>query len=89
MNGHIKWHKGNGPAFDVGQVWVMSSRKDFDESKGFHIKVVSCVCVGIGKHDYIVTAQPYMNGLPYGQAFAKDVWNFQVSYIHIADINIK
>ena len=77
MNNTIKWHKGNGPAFNPGEEWKSISGKS-------KVTIVSIRKFGDGKHDYIAT---YLQSD--GTTSEKDVWDFQVRYQHIADRVIK
>jgi hypothetical protein len=76
MNGKVKWHKPNGPAFAFGELWVGSS--------GNIVSIVSVRQVGPGKFDYIVT---YVDDRAI--EMTKLAWDFQVRYEHIADANIR
>lgn len=77
MNGTHKFHKANGPAFNVGEKWESCSGK-------IRCEIVSVRKFGAGKWDYDVTYQ-YEDGYQH----SKDAWNFQVRYTHIADKAIK
>lgn len=73
MNGTLKWHKANGPAFAIGEEWRSVSGN------------VRCWIVGVrkfgsGKWDYEVTYR-----FAEGPETSKDAWNFQVKYFHVAD----
>ena len=77
MNGAKKFHKPTGPAFNAGEVW---------RSAAGNIRVV---ILGVRKYatggneisDYAVR---YDNGE--GVEVEKDAWNFQVRYVHSADL---
>jgi hypothetical protein len=75
MNGNVKFHKANGPAFNPGEVWVSSS--------GCKCQIDSVRKFGDDKWDYEVTCV-----YPDGAKFSKDAWNFQVRYQHVADANV-
>lgn len=77
MNGLIKWHKGNGPAFNPGEQWCSIAGK-------IACTIVSVRKFGEGKHDYEVTYE-YLDGVQH----SKDTWNFQVRYQHVADKDLK
>lgn len=77
MNGKIKWHKANGPAFAPGEPWMSVSGK-------IRCEIVSVRKFGDDKWDYLVTYR-YTDGSEH----SKDAWNFQVRYGHIADANLK
>lgn len=79
MNGNIKFHKPNGPAFNFGEIWVPCSRPD-----AYKVTIVSVRKFGDDKFDYEVT---YVDDR--GIEMHKDAWNFQVRYMHIADVNIR
>jgi hypothetical protein len=76
MNGIRKFHKANGPAFNVGEEWVSISGK-------IRCHIVSVRCFGSGKWDYEVTYR-YQDGAEH----TKDAWNFQVRYEHVADLAV-
>jgi hypothetical protein len=79
MNGHVKFHKPTGPAFNAGEEW---------RSVSGNIRVT---ILGVRKYagagneisDYAVR---YDNGQ--GVEVEKDAWNFQVRYSHVADRNL-
>lgn len=77
MNGKIKFHKPNGPAFAVGEQW---------ESHGGKLKVTITGVTKIGddKFDYLID---YLQSD--GTSSQKDGWNFQVRYSHVADQGIR
>ena len=75
MNGTKKFHKPNGPAFNVGEQWISSN--------GNRVFILSTRKFGEGKFDYEVTYSQ-SHGLPH----SKDAWNFQVRYNHVADNNL-
>lgn len=77
MNGDIKWHKANGPAFAPGEQWR-------SVSGNIRCEIVSVSKFGPDKWDYLVTYK-----YPDGGGHTKDAWNFQVRYQHIADNNLK
>jgi len=77
MNGTVKWHKANGPAFKPGEEWRSIAGN-------IYCTIVSVRKYGPGKWDYEVTCR-YRDG----REFSKDAWNFQVRYMHIADKFIK
>ncbi len=74
MNGEIKWHKANGPAFLPGEKWKSCSQKNLE------CEIVSVRKFGTGKWDYEVTYK-----YPDGETHSKDAWSFQVRYYHMAD----
>lgn len=77
MNGTIKWHKANGPAFKPGEEWR-------GIAGNIRCYIVSVRKFGNGKWDYEVTYE-----YPDGSQHSKDAWNFQVRYMHVADKFIK
>lgn len=77
MNGNVKWHKANGPAFLPGEQWKSISGNIF-------CSIVSVRQFGEGKWDYEVTYR-YADGTE----CQKDAWNFQVRYQHIADKHLQ
>lgn len=80
MNGKIKFHKATGPAFNPGEVWVSSggnkvtivSVRKYPRATSDHIS------------DYAVTYEWKEKGEIVQHE--KDAWNFQVRYIHQADL---
>lgn len=75
MNGNIKFHSPDGPAFHPGQRWVSSS--------GTVVEIKSTDRWNDDKWDVDVTYFPIDEpDLPY----TKDAWNFQVRYTHQADL---
>jgi hypothetical protein len=76
MNGTKKFHKANGPAFNVGEVWQ-------GISAAYEVEIVGVSKFGKEKFDYEVS---YMDER--GNLWKKDAWNFQVRFQHIADIAI-
>jgi hypothetical protein len=77
MNGKVKFHKPNGPAFAVGQEWQAISEH-------FSCWIDSVRKFGEGKFDYIVNYH-YADGTK----SEKDAWGFQVRYRHVADKHIR
>jgi hypothetical protein len=73
MNGTRKFHKPNGPAFDVGQEWR-------GISGNFSCFITGVKKFGDGKFDYRVFYR-YEDGV----TCDKDCWSFQVRYEHVAD----
>lgn len=75
MNGKIKFHHADGPAFAKGEQWIGTS--------GCTYEVLSTRRYGTDKWDVEVyyclsgTTEP---------VYHKDAWNFQVRYTHIADL---
>ena len=78
MNGKVKWHKPNGPAFAFGERWVPCS------GSNYFVTIVGTRKVGEGKFDYVVT---YVDDRAI--EMTKLAWDFQVRYQHIADVNIR
>lgn len=77
MNGTTKFHKANGPAFQVGEVWVGNMGKH-------EVEIANVRKFGPEKLDYEVTyIDENLN------QWKKDAWNFQVRYTHLADLCIK
>ena len=76
MNGHVKFHKANGPAFNAGEPWVSSC--------GNKVTIKSVRQFGPGKWDYEVHYSQEK-----GVDCKKDAWNFQVRYEHIADKKVR
>ena len=81
MNGKIKFHKVNGPAFNVGEAWV--------DSAG-HVVTITNVTQfkdTTGRHasDYDVE---YVYA-KYRGVQSKDGWIFQTRFTHKADIAAK
>jgi hypothetical protein len=81
MNGVSKFHKATGPAFNVGERWVSSSKQE--------VQIVSvrkyekCLKYADAKWDYDVTYK-----CEDGALFEKNAWDFQVRYQHIADLKL-
>jgi len=76
MNGKIKFHKANGPAFNPGEKWQGAScQKD-----NYSCEIISVRQYGEGKWDYQVTYK-FKDGV----VCTKDAWSFQVRYQHVAD----
>ena len=73
MNGKKKFHKANGPAFAIGEVWYGNGGRA-------KVTIISVRKFGEGKWDYEVT---YLQSD--GSTHSKDAWNFQVRYEHAAD----
>lgn len=78
MNGHVKLHKPESPAFNKGERWYSSD--------GF------CACIerveryGVDKWDVDVY---YTNpNVGNGRLAVKNAWSFQVRYQHQADMNL-
>lgn len=78
MDGKIKWHKPNGPAFNEGEVWLSADRA------ARKVRIVRVEKFGDGKFDHEVYYRTES-----GAEYHKDAWNFQVRYFHEADANIK
>lgn len=76
MNGNIKFHKPESPAFDHWQEWVSAC--------GHSVHIIKVVRWGTGKWDATVT---YCGRDMH--PMEKDAWNFQVRYQHVADKNIR
>lgn len=75
MNGAKKFHKPNGPAFNVGEQWISYS--------GNRVTILSTRKFGEGKFDYEVSYRQL-----HGPNCERDAWNFQVRYNHVADKNL-
>lgn len=84
MNGNIKFHKANGPAFNPGEVWIGSS--------GIKVEIMSVHkypgATSDHASDYAVTYKTDPINNP-SKIHEKDAWNFQVRYTHQADLNLK
>ena len=76
MNGKIKFHKPNGPAFAVGEEWISAN--------GMKVTITKVTCIGDGKFDYLID---YLQSD--GTSSQKDGWNFQVRYNHQADKDLR
>lgn len=77
MNGTVKFHKPNGPAFAIGEHWVSHGGK-------LKVTIVGVTKIGDGKFDYLVD---YLQSD--GTTAQKGGWDFQVRYGHIADEGIR
>ncbi len=73
MNKTVKFHKANGPAFHMGEIWK-------NIVSGHEVEIVNVRKFGNEKWDYEVT---YID--ENDQRWKKDAWNFQVRYTHCAD----
>lgn len=73
MNGKVKFHKANGPAFAPDQEW---------KSVAGNIRcwIIDVRKYGEDKWDYEVTYR-----FTDGSIASKNAWSFQVRYQHIAD----
>lgn len=71
MNGKKKFHKANGPAFKVGELW--------DDG---NVEIVGVRQYGEGKWNFDVTYR-YVDRPE--KILDKDAWNFQVRHHHPAD----
>lgn len=74
MNGHIKFHSPNGPAFAPSELWVSSSGSTYE--------VIDTRRWGEDKWDVDVT---YVVAGTVEPQWTKDAWNFQVRCTHVAD----
>lgn len=74
MNGNIKFHSPNGPAFAPGELWVGSSGSTYE--------VIGTRRWGEDKWDVDVT---YVVAGTVEPQWTKDAWNFQVRFTHVAD----
>lgn len=78
MNGKIKFHKVNGPAFNIGEVWV--------DSAGHEVTITSVTqfkeTTGANPSDYDVE----YTYAKYRGAQSKDGWSFQTRFTHKADL---
>lgn len=77
MNGAKKFHSPDGPAFNKGERWVGSS--------GAVVEILATRRYGQDKWD--VDVQYHMPSQP-NSVWSKDAWNFQVRYMHTADMNV-
>ena len=75
MNGKIKFHSPNGPAFLPGQRWVSSS--------GTVVEIIETDRWSDDKWDMDVT---YFSINEPNLPYTKDAWNFQVRYTNQADL---
>ena len=75
MNHASKFHNADGPAFVQGQRW--SNAKSF-------VTVVRTERFGDGKWDVEV----YYTVPNDDREYHKDAWNFQVRYVHEADLHL-
>lgn len=89
MNGRIKFHKANGPAFAPGQRWVAPPLEVFIELVRPYARIN-------GKWDYEVTYYWFEHSLtPDGdivitrKTHSKNAWSFQVRYTHEADERLR
>jgi len=84
MNGNIKIHKAQGPAFMDGEIWYSAN--------GSKVTVLSCKLYNEIVLQYR-SAHASDFEVEYMQAdgtiYCKDAWNFQVRYTHHADMNLK
>jgi hypothetical protein len=81
MNGAKKFHSGDGPAFNAGEIWEGSS--------GHKVEITRTVRYGTGKWDVDVFYWATISGSERRSVeISKDAWNFQVRYQHIADKEI-
>lgn len=84
MNKVIKFHKATGPAFNAGEIWVGVS--------GHKVEIVSVRkypgATADHTSDYGVTYKTDPVNNP-EQTHEKDAWNFQVRYMHQADLAAK
>lgn len=76
MNGNVKFHKANGPAFAKGEVWVSAN--------GINCTIDRVENYGCDTWDWDV----YYT-FSDGSSSCKNVWSFQVRYQHQADIRLK
>ena len=76
MNGKIKFHSPDGPAFNQGQRWFGTNGKT-------EVAIISTDRWGDDKWDVEVT---YSLASDPTQIWSKDAWNFQVRYTHQADL---
>jgi hypothetical protein len=82
MNGAVKFHKATGPAFNTGEIWYSSS--------GIKVEIVS-----VRKYPNATTNHISDYGVTYktdpvnnpDKLHEKDAWNFQVRYVHQADMH--
>lgn len=74
MNGKIKFHPGSSPAFNQGEVWHSASGGEYK------VWILCTRRFSEGKFDVDVT---YEDDRKF--PMTKDVWNFQVRYVHQAD----
>lgn len=81
MNGNKKFHKANGPAFAVGELWDNGN-----------VEILSVRQYGEGKWDFDITYR-YLDGTEQTGTWiptcTKDAWNFQVRHQHPADEGLK
>lgn len=77
MNGHRKFHKGDGPAFAPGEIWHAC------DGSGHKVEIIGVRRYGNDKWDISV----YYKWTERGEerVHDKDAWNFQVRYYHSAD----
>ena len=74
MNGNVKFHKPNGPAFAAGEQWVSCGGK-------LKVTITSVTRIGDDKFDYRIE---YLQSD--GTTANKGAWEFQVRYQHVADL---
>lgn len=74
MNGKTKFHKPNGPAFNVGEIWYGISTKA-------EVEIIRVEKFGSDKWDYEVFYMDESDNI-----YHKDAWNFQIRYEHHADL---
>lgn len=80
MNGAKKFHSVDGPAFNLGEIWVSSG--------GVKIEMLRVERYGVDKWDADVF---YWSSLDPSTRIEihKNAWSFQVRYQHQADLQIK
>lgn len=76
MNNIKKFHKANGSAFNVGEIWYSISIKA-------KVEIILVEKFGNNKWDYEVYYKD-----EYENIYHKDAWNFQTRYQHQADLLI-
>lgn len=74
MNGHVKFHNADGPAFQAGERWVDSSDTLYEITGRRRW----------GQDTWDVDVTYCRVGHP-EQQWTKDAWNFQVRCTHVAD----
>lgn len=79
MNGKIKFHSPDGPAFQAGERWVSSS--------GTEVEIIRMSRWGTDKWDIDVVYYPVLERD--ADPYTKDAWNFQVRYTHLADLAVR
>ena len=76
MNGTVKFHKPNGPAFAIGEQWISCAGN-------LKVTITGVTRIGDEKFDYRVSYRQSD-----GTTAEKGAWEFQVRYQHVADLAV-